>query len=126
MYSEPEQVRVSPYIKNVEVDMSHYRYHVFFCNNQRTDGRDCCETFDASGMRKYAKNKSKELGIAGEGGVRMNTAGCLDRCGHGPVMVVYPEAIWYTYVDKEDIDEIIEEHLINGRPVERLMINAQD
>jgi (2Fe-2S) ferredoxin len=60
--------------------------------------------------------------MKGEGKVRINKAGCLDRCDHGPVMVVYPEAVWYTYVDKEDVEEIIQEHLINGRVVERLKI----
>jgi (2Fe-2S) ferredoxin len=54
--------------------------------------------------------------------VRINTAGCLDRCAEGPVMVVYPEAVWYTYLDHEDIEEIIQEHLVNGRVVERLLI----
>ena len=54
--------------------------------------------------------------------VRVNPSGCLDRCEEGPVIVVYPEEIWYTYVDKEDIDEIIEQHLINGKVVERLRI----
>ncbi|MFP5344924.1 MAG: (2Fe-2S) ferredoxin domain-containing protein, partial [Gammaproteobacteria bacterium] len=56
------------------------------------------------------------------GKVRINNAGCLDRCEEGPVIVVYPEGVWYSYVDKEDIDEIIEEHLQHGRPVERLRI----
>jgi (2Fe-2S) ferredoxin len=73
-------------------------------------------------MRDYAKQRSKELGIAGKGRVRINSAGCLDRCEEGPVLVVYPEAVWYSYVDQEDIDEIIEEHLLGGRVVERLLI----
>ena len=102
--------------------MSYYRYHVFFCTNLREDGSDCCQQFDASALRDYAKQRSKALGLAGRGGVRMNTAGCLDRCTEGPVMVVYPEAIWYTYLDRADIDEIIEEHLRHGRIVERLRI----
>jgi (2Fe-2S) ferredoxin len=54
--------------------------------------------------------------------VRINTAGCLDRCAEGPVVVVYPEATWYTYVDKEDLEEILSEHLIGGRVVERLRL----
>ena len=54
--------------------------------------------------------------------MRINKAGCLDRCEEGPVVVVYPEEVWYTYVDKTDIDEIIDEHLVNGRIVERLRI----
>jgi (2Fe-2S) ferredoxin len=64
----------------------------------------------------------KAKGLAGEGRVRVNTAGCLDRCEEGPCVVVYPEGVWYTYVDKADIDEIVEEHLVNGRVVERLRI----
>ena len=101
--------------------MSYYKRHMFFCTNCREDGQ-CCENFGATEMRSYAKQRSKELGIAGKGGVRVNTAGCLDRCGEGPVIVIYPEAVWYTYVDREDVDEIIEEHLIHGRVVERLRI----
>ena len=102
--------------------MSWYRYHVFFCINQRDDGSDCCHRFDASALRDYAKTRSKELGLAGKGGVRINTAGCLDRCAEGPVIVVYPEGIWYTYLDRDDIDEILTEHLQHGRIVERLLI----
>ncbi|HMB58329.1 MAG TPA: hypothetical protein VKN35_00325 [Xanthomonadales bacterium] len=73
-------------------------------------------------MRDYAKKRSKELGIAGAGNVRVNSAGCLDRCEEGPVCVVYPEGVWYTYVDEFDVDEIIESHLLKGKPVERLKI----
>jgi len=102
--------------------MSYYRYHVFFCTNLREDGSACCQRFDAQAMRDYAKQRTKELGIAGAGGVRVNTAGCMDRCQEGPVVVVYPEGVWYTYVDQEDIDEIIEQHLRQGQVVERLLI----
>jgi len=102
--------------------MSYYRYHVFFCTNLREVGSACCQRHDALAMRDYAKQRSKDLGIAGPGGTRINTAGCLDRCEDGPVMVVYPEGVWYTYVDQEDVDEIIEEHLLCGRVVERLKI----
>jgi (2Fe-2S) ferredoxin len=73
-------------------------------------------------MRDYVKKRIKEMGLAGKGGVRINTAGCLDRCAEGPVIVVYPDDVWYTYVDKEDLDEIIEEHLVGERIVERLKI----
>ena len=102
--------------------MSYYKHHVFFCTNLREDGSACCQQFCAQSMRDYAKKRSKELGLAGPGGARINTAGCLDRCSEGPVIVVYPEAVWYSYVDQEDIDDIIQEHLVNGRPVERLKI----
>ena len=102
--------------------MSYYRYHVFFCTNQRTDGRECCQDCNAQAMRDYAKARCKELGLSGQGGVRINSAGCLDRCGEGPVMVIYPEGTWYTYVDKEDIDEILSKHLQQGEIVARLQI----
>jgi (2Fe-2S) ferredoxin len=102
--------------------MSYYRHHVFFCCNQREDGRACCNNHGAQAMRDYAKMRVKELALAGPGKSRINQAGCLDRCEEGPVVVVYPEEVWYTYVDRADIDEIIEEHLQNGRIVERLRI----
>lgn len=73
-------------------------------------------------MREYAKERVKELGLAGAGRIRVNAAGCLDRCEQGPVCVVYPEGIWYTYVDEFDVDEIIASHLLDGKPVERLKI----
>src|SRR3990172_1204880 len=102
--------------------MSYYRHHVFFCTNRRDDGSQSCEQCGASTLRAYAKDRVKALGLAGKGGVRINAAGCLDRCNRGPVIAVYPEGIWYTYTDIEDIDEIIEEHLRHGRAVERLKI----
>jgi len=102
--------------------MSFYQHHVFFCRNQREGGKACCNDYGASDIRDYAKSRVKELGLSGNGKVRINMAGCLDRCELGPVLVVYPEETWYTYVDREDIDEIISEHLQHGRTVERLKI----
>ena len=102
--------------------MSHYQHHLFFCLNRRDDGRACCADHDAERLQAYAKDRVKQLGLSGPGKVRVNKAGCLDRCELGPVIVVYPEAIWYTYVDEKDIDEIIESHLIGGEPVARLRL----
>ena len=102
--------------------MSYYERHVFFCCNQRQPGAVCCNNHSARQMRDYAKDKIKALGLSGHGKIRVNIAGCLDRCNEGPVMVVYPEAVWYNYVDREDIDEIIREHLQRGRIVARLKI----
>lgn len=73
-------------------------------------------------MRGYAKDKIRALNLSGKGKIRVNSAGCMDRCDEGPVLVVYPDAVWYTYLDKHDIDEIIEEHLLHGRIVTRLKI----
>ena len=104
--------------------MSYFKCHVFFCTNKREGSDLCCEKSGASNLRAYAKAKIKELGLSGKNNIRINTAGCLDRCAEGPVMVIYPEETWYTYVDEFDIDEIIEQHLINNKVVERLKIPA--
>ena len=102
--------------------MTYFKRHVFFCTNQRTNGEACCQNHGANDMRAYAKEQMKKLLPKAVGRMRITSAGCLDRCELGPVLVVYPEAVWYTYVDKEDIDEIINEHLLHGRVVERLKI----
>lgn len=62
------------------------------------------------------------MGLAGPGKVRVSKAGCLDRCGRGPVLVVYPDAVWYRYASRADIDEIIDSHLAGGQPVARLRL----
>lgn len=102
--------------------MSHYQKHVFFCTNQREGGASCCADFQAAQARDYVKERVKKLNLDLNNQVRVNTAGCLGRCEEGPVIVIYPEAVWYTYVDQSDVDEIIEEHLQHGRVVERLKI----
>ena len=102
--------------------MSYYKYHMFFCLNQRPNGDDCCALHQAQELFDYAKKTCKALGLDGEGKVRVNKVGCLNRCAHGPVMVVYPEGVWYTAVDQTDIDEIIQSHFKEGRVVERLVI----
>lgn len=98
---------------------------MFFCTNSREDGSQCCAKHNAQAMRNYMKKRSKELGLVRSGEVRVNSAGCLNRCELGPVIVIYPEETWYTFVDKADIDEIIEEHLVNGNIVERLLADKQ-
>ncbi len=100
----------------------YFRHHVFFCCNQREAGEPCCGRFNAQKMRDYAKQRVKALGLNGEGGVRINSAGCLGRCDKGPVVVVYPQGIWYTWIDEQDIDDIVEQHLQQGQVVERLLI----
>ena len=102
--------------------MSYYTQHVFFCTNLREQEKKCCQQAGASELRDYAKSRIKDLGLSDKGRVRINTAGCLGRCAEGPIIVVYPEEVWYTYVDRDDIDEIVSEHLQNGRVVERLKI----
>ena len=101
---------------------SYYQRHIFFCLNQRPNGEDCCAMHGAQAGFDRCKQQVKAAGLAGPGGVRVNKAGCLDRCAGGPVAVVYPEAVWYTFVDEADIDEIVRSHLRDGQPVERLML----
>ena len=98
----------------------YFQRHIFFCLNQRANGEACCAQHQAQQAFDRCKAQVKSLGLAGAGQVRVNKAGCLDRCAAGPVAVVYPEGVWYTYVDGSDIDEIVESHLKNGQVVERL------
>jgi (2Fe-2S) ferredoxin len=109
----------------VELNMTEnfYQHHVFFCLNQRDNGEACCMDKGAEAAFDYMKARAKKLGLTGEGKSRINRSGCLDRCGLGPLMVIYPQAVWYTFVDNEDIDEIIESHLVNGKVVERLVVS---
>ncbi len=102
--------------------MSYYQRHVFFCLNQRANGEASCADHDAQGAFDHCKSRVKQLGLAGKDRVRVNKAGCLDRCAGGPVAVVYPEAVWYSWVDQSDIDEIVESHLRDGKVVERLVL----
>ena len=99
-----------------------YQHHVFFCLNQRDNGEACCMDKGAETAFEHMKARVKKLGLSGKDKVRINRAGCLDRCGEGPLLVIYPQAIWYTFVDNEDIDEIIDSHIINGKEVTRLKV----
>lgn len=102
-----------------------YDSHVFCCVNTRIKGhpRGCCQEKGAIVLRNYMKDRAKELGIRN---ARINAAQCLDRCELGPVMVIYPEGIWYGYRTKADVDEILQSHLIEGRVVERLLLDPDD
>lgn len=103
--------------------MNIFDKHVFFCTNQRSSGEDCCGNHGAQKARDYVKDKVKKLGISNRhNSIRINSAGCLGRCDDGPVVVIYPEGVWYTYANENDLDEIIEAHLKNSRIVERLKI----
>ena len=104
--------------------MNYYKHHVFFCLNQRGNGEACCAQHAAQAGFDHCKTRVKAEGLAVPGGVRINKAGCMERCAGGPVAVVYPEGTWYTYVDATDIDEIIDSHLKNGQVVERLLLPA--
>lgn len=101
--------------------MSFYKRHMFICTNLRADGV-CCQHYAAEEKRSQVKQYVKALGLSGQGKIRINSAGCLDRCDEGPVAVVYPDQIWYCYQSLEDLKEIVNNHLVNGIIVERLKI----
>lgn len=104
----------------------YYRAHVFCCTNEREPShpRGCCKERGADELRDYMKKKATGLGLGKQ--VRVNNAGCLDRCELGPCLVIYPEGVWYSFTDKADIDEILQTHLIEGKRVERLMLQPTD
>ena len=99
--------------------MAPYKKHVFICTNVRPPGspRGCCAEKGSEELRSLFKKGLKARGLAGD--IRANAAGCLDTCEAGPSIVVYPEGVWYGGVKPEDVAEILDEHLVNGRPVER-------
>lgn len=92
-----------------------FERHVFVCT-----GGDWCATVDGDGLGVHARLKQaiKKAGLGGR--IRINHSGCVDQCGFGPLIVVYPDTVWYWGVTPDDVDEIVREHLIGGRPVERL------
>ncbi|TVR96277.1 MAG: (2Fe-2S) ferredoxin domain-containing protein [Rhodospirillales bacterium] len=99
-----------------------YRCHVFCCVNERPEGhpRGSCARRGSVKLRDYMKARAKALGLAD---VRINAAGCLDRCELGPTMVIYPEGVWYRVDSREDVDEILQRHVIRGERVERLRLS---
>ena len=102
-----------------------YQAHIFVCCNRRPDGhkRGSCAASGSEALRDYMKARAKELGLKG---IRVNQAGCLDRCEFGPTMVIYPEGIWYQVRSREDVDEVLTAHLVEGGRAQRLMLTEKD
>jgi (2Fe-2S) ferredoxin len=100
--------------------MNFYNRHIFFCNNQRQNGKMCCAQLNAKKMYRYAKDNCRAQSQLGEGKIGISESRCLGRCERGPVAVVYPDNVWYQYIDEADIDEIISTHLLGGKVVKRL------
>lgn len=105
--------------------MSFYQRHLFFCINIRKSGKKCCGQNQSEQICKYAKQRCKQLNMYGPGKIRISSSSCLGRCSLGPIAVVYPDGVWYSYQTTDDIDEIIEQHLINNKPVSRLKLPDQ-
>lgn len=103
----------------------YYRMHLFICTNQRPEGhpRGSCARHGSEALRDYLKARAKELGL---GDVRVQQAGCLDRCELGPVLVIYPEGVWYAVKSHDDVEEVLTTHLQQGGRVARLMLRPED
>ena len=102
--------------------MALYERHVFVCGNTREAGhpRGCCSAKGSDAVREAFKKELKARGLNKR--IRANQAGCLDQCEHGVTVVVYPEQVWYGFVQPADVAEIVESHLVGGKPVERLRL----
>ena len=102
--------------------MARFQKHIFICINERKtdDARGCCSSRGALELLNYMKGRIHELGLKGK--VRVNKAGCLDACAQGPTLVIYPDDTWYAPRTREDIEEILTEHIQSNRPVERLAL----
>ena len=106
--------------------MNRFNKHIFICENKRPDGhpRGCCADKESEKIREIFKKRLKEIGKSST--VRANAAGCLDACEHGVTVVIYPEQVWYGKVTKDDVEEIIQKHIVNNQPVKRLMIKDKN
>ncbi len=104
-----------------EVDQLYYQMHMFMCVNHRENARSCAGSNSVS-LHEYMKKKARKAGLDPLRTLRIDKSGCMGRCEHGPTAVIYPQAVWYHYETCEDLNKILNEHLLNGRIVERLRI----
>jgi (2Fe-2S) ferredoxin len=98
-----------------------FDFHIFICQNQRPEGheRGCCLSKGSDKLLNYMKARLKELGVKN---LRVNKAGCMDQCEMGPAMVIYPEGIWYSPQSIEDIEQIIQLHILNKKQAKDLLM----
>ena len=108
--------------------MSYFERHLFICTNARHDAckQSCNDNVEGDAAVDFLKGNAKKLGLIGPGKLRISSTSCLGRCESGPAMVIYPESRWYTYVDEEDLQDILEQDLHKGQTVERLLIDAPE
>lgn len=104
--------------------MSFYTKHILLCTNQKMAGKACCANTGGEAYFDYFKTKLLQLDLHGPGKIRVSKSGCLGRCSQGPGLVIYPDAVWYSYASFDDIDQIIESHLIQGKPVQALLMDG--
>lgn len=104
--------------------MSHYQKHIFVCTNQKAPGKKCCATNNAEDAFQQLKTMLLELELFGPNQTRVSKSGCLGRCSLGPCIVIYPEGVWYSYKTPEDLSEIVHSHIVDGKLVDRLLLEA--
>ncbi len=97
--------------------MRPFEIHVFVCTSGGT-----CPHQGSVAVHAYLKEAVAKAGLRGK--VRVNNSGCLDQCGHGPTLVIYPENVWYSHVTREEAEVIFTDHILGGRPVEHLRFRA--
>jgi len=102
--------------------MGRFQKHIFVCINERKneDKRGCCSSKGALNLLSHLKGRVHKMGLKGL--IRVNKAGCLDACSQGPTVVIYPDEVWYAPRTEEDVEEILIDHVLNNRRVERLQI----
>lgn len=102
--------------------MPNFARHLFICTNRRDpdNPKGSCAHKGSEAICEAFKKELHARGLNLKGTMRANSSGCLDQCARGPAVVVYPEAVWYTVPSVADVKEIVEEHVVGGRPVERL------
>lgn len=105
--------------------VAYYKQHIFVCTNQKEPGKSCCANTGGIAYFQYLKDVLQKQDLHGPGKVRVSQSGCLGRCSLGPCLVVYPEGTWYTYASTEDIDDIIEAHVVRGEVCHKHQIEVE-
>lgn len=103
-----------------------YDVHIFVCTNQRGPDkprRSCGEAHGLELVEEFKKQLKELRGVALK--TRANKSGCMDICDFGPTVAIYPEGVFYVNVQKEDVTEIIQSHILNKKPVERLLLKRK-
>ncbi|MDF1645749.1 MAG: (2Fe-2S) ferredoxin domain-containing protein [Legionellaceae bacterium] len=111
---------------SISTESSHYKQHIFVCTNQKDPGKKCCANTGGEPYFDYLAKKLKAAGLSGPGQIRVSQSGCLGRCSLGPCLVIYPEGVWYTYTSTDDLDDIVETHLLEEKRCIHLLMHQKN